>query len=78
MNPDADVQDQSYIIPSRTITGSPQQILDELDDMMDALRMVREAVVNRTPKPARPVEHGWRARLSWLLRFPLPPFRSSS
>ncbi len=71
-------QPKSYVIPSRTITGSPQQILEEIDDMMDALRMVRQAIVERAPKPARPIEHGWRARARWLLHFPLPPFKSST
>ncbi len=73
-----DALQKSYEIPARTLTGSPQQVLDEIDDMIDALRQVREFVVQRAPKPARPVEHGWRARVRWLLHFPLPPFRSST
>lgn len=77
MDPERSGQDEGYVIPSRTITGSPQQILDEIDDMMDALRTVREVVLARSPKAARPAEHGWRARLHWL-RLPLPPFRSST
>jgi len=78
MNPDERVPGQGYVIPSRTITGSPQQILDEIDDMMEALRTVRETVLRLTPRPTHVVEHGWRARLHWLLRFPPPPFRRST
>ncbi len=70
--------ERSFVIPSRTLTGSPQQVLEEIDDMIDALRSVREFVVQRAPKPAHPIEHGWRARVRWLLHFPLPPFRSST
>jgi hypothetical protein len=75
MSPEEHVQEESYVIPSRTITGSAQQVLDEIDDMMQALRTVREVVVRRAPKPARVAERGWRARVRRLLRFPLPPFR---
>ncbi len=62
---------KSYVIPSRTLTGSPQQLLEEIDDMMDALRTVRDAVIRAAPKPARPIHQGWRARVRSLLRFPL-------
>ncbi len=59
----------SYTIPSRTISGSVPEILEEIDDMMDALRTVREAVVQRAPKPARSANghHGWRARLGRVI-----------
>ncbi len=67
----SDEEPQKFVIPSRTLTGSPQQVLEEIDDMIEALRSVREFVVQRAPKPARPVEHGWRARVRWLLHFPL-------
>ncbi len=50
----------TYEIPSRTITGSVPQILEEIDDMIDALHTVREAVVKRAPRPARPARSGWR------------------
>ncbi len=52
----------TYEIPSRTITGSVPQLLEELDDMIDALQAVREAVVRRAPKPARPATGDGRVR----------------
>ncbi len=53
-----------YVIPSRTITGSVPHIIEEIDDMMEALQTVREAVVQRAPKPARPATNGgWRGRV---------------
>ncbi len=60
----------TYTIPSRTISGTVPEILDEIDDMMDALRTVREAVEQRAPKPARPGNghHGWRARIGRVLK----------
>ncbi len=69
MSTELDEETVSYQIPARTITGSPSQILEEIDDMMDALRTVREAVVQRTPKPACPTNGvGWRARLARVFR----------
>lgn len=62
MERDVDTEKLRYVIPARTISGTAQEILDELDDMMDALRMVRAVVVERTPKPA------WRPRERWLAR----------
>lgn len=62
MEPATETEELRYVIPARTISGSAQDILDELDDMMDALRLVREAVVEMTPKPARPRHDGWAAR----------------
>ncbi len=52
-----------YVIPSRTISGSAVDILVELDDMIDALKLVREALVARMPKPARAPRPGWLARV---------------
>lgn len=69
MDREQDEQTLSYEIPARTITGSPSQLLEEIDDMMDALQTVREAVVRRAPKPARPNDsRGWRARVAHALR----------
>jgi len=64
-----DEENASYTIPSRTISGSVPELLEEIDDMMDALRTVREAVERRAPKLAHPTNghHGWRARLVRLL-----------
>ncbi len=68
MNREQDETTVTYEIPARTITGSPSQILEEIDDMMEALQTVREAVVQRTPKPAIPPNgHGWRVRLARAL-----------
>jgi hypothetical protein len=64
MEREQDEDKVSYVIPSRTITGSVPQIIEELDDMMEALATVREAVVKRAPKPARPATNGrWRGRM---------------
>ncbi len=59
----------SYTIPSRTIRGTVPEIIEEIDDMMDALRTVREAVVARAPRTARPTNghRGWRARIRHVL-----------
>lgn len=54
MEREHDEEKVAYVIPSRTITGSVPQLLEEIDDMMEALQTVREAVVKRAPKPARP------------------------
>jgi hypothetical protein len=70
MDPEDDDGQVSYVIPERTIAGSVPQILEEIDDMIDALRIVREAVVRHTPKPARGAYgHRWRARIGQALRF---------
>jgi type VI protein secretion system component VasF len=63
MDPDVETETLQYVIPSRTISGSAQEILEELDDMMEALQLVREAVVARTPKPARQPRRGWLERV---------------
>ena len=52
-----------YVIPARQITGSVPQILEEIDDMVEALQTVRDTVVARAPKPALPPEQGWRDRI---------------
>ncbi len=62
MDPERDEQKVSYEIPSRTIRGSVPEILEEIDDMIDALRTVREAVVRRAPRPARPLNGAGRLR----------------
>ncbi len=62
METDVATEKLHYLIPARTISGSAQDILEELDDMMDALRLVREEVVARTPKPAIDGHPGWLAR----------------
>jgi hypothetical protein len=62
MDPEDDDGKVCYLIPERTITGSVPQILEEIDDMIEALQLVREAVVRRAPKPARGAYgHRWRA-----------------
>ncbi len=61
--PEEETEQLSYTIPSHTISGSVPQLLEEIDDMIDALRLVREAIVRRAPKPARPPRHTWRGRL---------------
>ncbi len=52
-----------YVIPARTLSGSAEDVLAELDDMIDALRLVRTVVVERMPKRARPPHPGWLTRL---------------
>ncbi len=63
MTSDVRTEELEYVIPPRTISGSAQDILDELDDMVEALKLVREAVVARMPKPARPPRRGWFERV---------------
>ncbi len=63
MNPDVPTGELQYVIPARTISGSAPEILDELDDMIEALKLVREAVVARMPKPANPRRRGWLERV---------------
>lgn len=59
----------TYTIPPRTISGSAPQLLEEIDDMIDALRLVREAIEKRAPKPARPPgPRGWGRRVIGALR----------
>ncbi len=60
---DDETETITYTIPSHTISGSVPQLLEEIDDMIDALRLVREAIVKRAPEPARPARRGWRGRL---------------
>jgi hypothetical protein len=61
MEPDVEGRKLRYVIPARTISGTAQEILAELDDMVDALQLVRTAIVERTPKPA------WQPRRNWLV-----------
>jgi len=69
MEHEHDEETVSYVIPPRTITGSVPQILEEIDDMMEALQTVRESVVRRAPKPARPAGNGgWRGRVGRVLQ----------
>jgi hypothetical protein len=58
----------TYVIPARRITGSAPQILAEIDDMVEALQIVRETVVARAPKLARPPERSWGDRIRRALR----------
>ena len=58
MEPEHDAEHVSYVIPSRTITGTVPEIIEEIDDMMEALETVRQAVVQRAPKVARPASNG--------------------
>ncbi len=53
MEREPDSQEVTYVIPERRITGSVPDILEEIDDMMDALQTVRETIVRRAPRPAR-------------------------
>ncbi len=64
--PAEETEQVSYTIPSHTISGSVPQLLEEIDDMIEALRLVREAIVTRAPKPAQPPRRGWRGRLRAL------------
>jgi hypothetical protein len=69
MEREHDEETVSYVIPSRTISGSAPQILEEIDNMMEALQTVREAVVRRAPKPARPASNRrWRDRVGRALQ----------
>jgi hypothetical protein len=69
MEREHDEEKVSYVIPSRTITGSVPEIIEEIDDMMEALQTVREAVVKRAPRPARPASTGgWRGRVGRALQ----------
>lgn len=63
MEPDEDTGSVTYVIPARTITGTVPRILDEIDDMIDGLQLVRAAVVARAPKAALPVREKWHVRL---------------
>lgn len=54
MDPGVEADGPQYVIPPTTLSGSGQDLLEQIDDMMDALQLVREAVVARMPKPARP------------------------
>jgi hypothetical protein len=67
MAPDDDAGKVTYLIPARTISGSVPQILDEIDDMVEGLQIVRQAVLARAPKPACPPRPSWHARLRHLL-----------
>lgn len=62
MQPEQDTGNIAYVIPARTLSGSVPQLLDEIDDMVEALHLVRATVVALSPKPALP------SRLSWLGR----------
>lgn len=53
MNADVETGTLHYVIPARTISGSAQELLEELDDMVAALQLVRQEIVSRTPKPAK-------------------------
>ncbi len=75
---DEETEKVTYTIPSHTITGSVPELLEELDDMIDALRMVRETIEKRAPKPARPPRRTWRSRLLAVLRTRNRPARPPS
>ncbi len=62
IQPEPTTGNVTYVIPARTLSGSVPQLLDEIDDMVEALQMVRASVVALAPKPAIP------PRLSWLGR----------
>jgi len=63
VEPDDDTGKVTYLIPARTMSGSVPQILEEIDDMVEALQVVREAVLARAPKPACPPRVRWHTRL---------------
>ena len=69
MEREADSQEVTYVIPERRITGSVPDILEELDDMMDALRTVRETIERRAPRTARgSARRGMRGRIGRALQ----------
>ncbi len=68
MDIEQDTETVTYVIPERKITGSVPQILEEIDDMMEALQTVRQVVVAKAPKLANPAANGWRARIRRVLR----------
>lgn len=66
---DTETTSPRYVIPARTISGSVPELLEELDDMMDALHLVREEVVRRAAKPATKgptMAQRWSARITGL------------
>ena len=60
MDPDDETRAVTYVIPARTLSGSVPRLLAEIDDMVEGLQIVREAVLARAPKAAR---RPWHARL---------------
>ncbi len=57
----------NYLIPSRTISGSPEEAVAEIDDLVETLLAVRQAVEERASGPVRADRGGWPARVRLLL-----------
>ncbi len=62
-----DTDKVTYVIPARTLSGSVPRLLEEIDDMVEALQLVRATIVAVAPKPACPPRSSWLARwVHWL------------
>jgi len=66
----------SFIIPSRTLRGSRQEMIQDIDDAIVGLLALRHLIgAGGSPQPALAFEHGGRSALrrmrEWLSGLPL-------
>jgi hypothetical protein len=57
----------SYTIPARMFSGEPEHVVAQIDDLIQTLLAVRQAVEGRQSRSAQTAWGRWRVRVGLLL-----------